>query len=125
MQYTGTVISLRQARQIVANPQLAVYDNPNALLMCVYKREKALCHRGIKDTPSLDRCVAGCGNIARTDQHITKILDRADLLDRRAPASRARSPTVFAATRPVCVTSLRPTTAPESPSRTPHEPCTR
>lgn len=125
VQYTGTVISLRQARQIVANPQLAVYDNPNALLMCVYKREKALCHRGIKDTPSLDRCVAGCGNIARTDQHITKILDRADLLDRRAPASRARSPTVFAATRPVCVTSLRPTTAPESPSRTPHEPCTR
>ncbi|MFF0474396.1 integrase [Streptomyces sp. NPDC004284] len=83
-QYTGTVINLRQARQVLANPQLAVYDNPNTLLMCVYKREKALCHRGIKDTPSLDRCVTTCGNIARTDQHITKILDRADFLEKQA-----------------------------------------
>lgn len=43
-QYTGTVITARQARQILANPQLAVYDNPHTLLMCVYKRDKALCH---------------------------------------------------------------------------------
>ncbi|WP_327349873.1 integrase [Streptomyces sp. NBC_01321] len=83
-QYEGTVINARQARQILANPQLAVYDNPNTLLMCVYKRDKALCHRGIKDTPSLDRCVTTCGNIARTDQHITKILDRADYLEKQA-----------------------------------------
>ena len=83
-QYAGTVINTRQARQILANPQLAVYDNPNTLLMCVYKRDKALCHRGVKDTPSLDRCVTTCGNIARTDQHSTKILDRADSLDRQA-----------------------------------------
>ncbi|WP_406341928.1 integrase [Streptomyces sp. NBC_01578] len=83
-QFAGTVINTRQARQILANPELAVYDNPNTLLMCVYKRDKALCHRGVKDTPSLDRCVSGCGNIARTDQHITKILDRADYLERQA-----------------------------------------
>ncbi|WP_329543499.1 hypothetical protein OG548_00895 [Streptomyces sp. NBC_01356] len=55
--YTGNVITARQARQILANPQLAVYDNSSTLLMCVYKRDKALCHRGIKDTPSLDQCI--------------------------------------------------------------------
>ncbi|MFE9806097.1 integrase [Streptomyces sp. NPDC005548] len=83
-QYKGAVINTRQARQVLANPELAVYDNPNTLLMCVYKRDKALCHRGIKDTPSLDRCLSGCGNIARTDQHVTKILDRADFLEKQA-----------------------------------------
>lgn len=48
---------------------MAVYDNPHTLLMCVYERGKALCHRGLKDTPSLDRCVPVCANIARTDKH--------------------------------------------------------
>jgi hypothetical protein len=56
---------------------LAVYDNPNTLLMCVYKRDKALCHRGTKDTPSLDRCVPTCANIARTDQHAAGLRRRA------------------------------------------------
>jgi hypothetical protein len=82
--YIGAIITARQARQILANPQLAVYDNPNTLLMCVYKREKALCHRGIKDTPSLDRCVSTCANIARTDQHAASLRRRATLLDGRA-----------------------------------------
>ena len=83
-QYTGNVIAARQARQILANPQLAVYDNPNTLLMCVYKRDKALCHRGIKDTPSLDQCVPTCANIARTDRHAAGLRRRATVLDRRA-----------------------------------------
>lgn len=83
-QYTGNVITARQARQIRANPQLAVYDNPSTLLMCVYKRDKALCHRDIKDTPSLDRCVPACTNIARTDQHAVGLRRRAAALDQRA-----------------------------------------
>lgn len=83
-QYTGNIVTARQARQIRANPQLAVYDNPNTLLMCVYKRDKALCHRGTKDTPSLDRCVPTCANIARTDQHAAGLRRRATVLDQRA-----------------------------------------
>jgi hypothetical protein len=83
-QYTGTLITARQARQILANPHLAVYDNPHTLLMCVYKRDKALCHRGLKDTPSLDRCVPVCANIARTDQHATGLRLRATALDQQA-----------------------------------------
>ncbi|WP_327128859.1 hypothetical protein [Streptomyces sp. NBC_01727] len=52
--------------------------------MCVYKRDKALCHRGTKDTPSLDRCVPTCANIARTDQHAVGLRRRATVLAQRA-----------------------------------------
>jgi integrase len=83
-QYTGTVITARQARQILANPHLVVYDNPHTLLMCVYKRDKALCHRGLKDTPSLDQCVPACANIARTDEHAAGLRRHATALDQQA-----------------------------------------
>lgn len=39
---------------------------------------------GVKDTPSPDHCVSGCGNILRTDHHAAQLRDRADVLDRRA-----------------------------------------
>ncbi|MGW7041521.1 hypothetical protein ACWGDT_02145 [Streptomyces avermitilis] len=83
-QFTGTVISARQARQLLANPHLAVYDNPHALLMCVCKRDKALCHRGLKDVPSLDQWVPACANIARTDQHAAGLRRRATSLEQQA-----------------------------------------
>ncbi|MGI5380520.1 hypothetical protein ACQEV2_41150 [Streptomyces sp. CA-251387] len=83
-QDTGTVITARQARQVLANPHLAVYDNPHTLLMCVYKRDKALCHCGLKNTPSLDQCVPACANIARTDQHAAGLRRRATALDQQA-----------------------------------------
>ncbi|MFJ8028383.1 hypothetical protein [Streptomyces sp. NPDC096311] len=82
--YTGGVITARQARQIRAHPELAVYDSPNTLLMCVCKRDKALCHRGIEDAPSLGQYVPTCANIARTDQHAVGLRRRATVLDQRA-----------------------------------------
>lgn len=91
--FAGTVITARTARRLLANQDAMIYDNPRALLLCHYKREQALCHRevhrdrvtnGVKDTPSLDHCVPGCGNIVRTDQHAAQLRDRADLLDTRA-----------------------------------------
>ncbi|MGW2725509.1 hypothetical protein [Streptomyces sp. NPDC001492] len=69
----------------MSNPDLAVYDNPNSLLMCVYKADKALCRReGTKSVPSLDRCVNTCANIARTDQQADELRQRASELQRRA-----------------------------------------
>jgi hypothetical protein len=63
--FAGTVITATTARRLLANEDAMIYDNPHALLLCHYKRAQALCHRdGVKDTPSLDRCVPGCGNIA-------------------------------------------------------------
>jgi hypothetical protein len=38
----------------------------------------------VKDTPSLDRCVPGCGNIARTDQQAARLRDRATALETQA-----------------------------------------
>ncbi len=83
--FEGVTITVRTARQLLTNPDAVLYDNPQALLLCHYKRERALCHRdGAKDTPSLDRCIPLCGNVVRTDHHAAKLRQRAELLDRRA-----------------------------------------
>ncbi|MET8442763.1 hypothetical protein ACWGRL_01395 [[Kitasatospora] papulosa] len=38
-----------------------------------------------RDSPTLDQCVASCGNIVRTDQHAAQLPERADILGRRPP----------------------------------------
>ncbi|MFF4948952.1 integrase [Streptomyces chattanoogensis] len=83
--FEGTIITATTARRLLANEDALLYDNPHALLLCHYRREQALCHRGIeRETPSLDHCVTGCGNIVRTDQHAAQLRGRADILARRA-----------------------------------------
>jgi hypothetical protein len=84
-QFQGTVITARTARKILSHADLAVYDNPNTLLMCIYNRDRALCHRDAgNSSPSLERCVGSCANIARNDQHAEQLRQRADALDKRA-----------------------------------------
>ena len=83
--FAGTVITATTARRLIANEDAMIYDNPHTLLLCHYKRATALCHRdGVKDTPSLDHCVPGCGNIIRTDQHAIQLRERATVMDIRA-----------------------------------------
>ena len=83
--FAGTPITLAAARKLLKNEDAMIYDNPHALVICHYKRDKALCHRdGVKGTPSLDRCVPGCGNIARTDQQAAQLRDRATALETQA-----------------------------------------
>lgn|GEM_PF-4514145 len=54
-------------------------------VVCHYKRATALCHRdGVKDAPSLDHCVPGCGNVIRTDQHAIQLREHATVMDIRA-----------------------------------------
>jgi hypothetical protein len=43
--FAGSIRIHRQARDILGNPALNVYDNERSFLMCVYNRERALCHR--------------------------------------------------------------------------------
>lgn len=85
-QFAGTTMTATAARRLLANPDAVLYDNPNALLLCHYRRAQALCQReGSKDTaPSLDRCDSACGNVVRTDRHATQLRERADLIDTRA-----------------------------------------
>lgn len=67
-------ITLARARKLLKNEDAMIYDNPHALVLCHHKREKALCHRDeVRDAPRLDRCVPGCGNIARTDQQVAQL----------------------------------------------------
>ncbi|MFJ9321081.1 integrase [Streptomyces globisporus] len=83
--FAGTAITATTARRLLANEDAMVFDNPQAFLLCHYKREQALCHRdGTKDTPSLDHCVPGCGNIVRTDEHAASLRRRAEILDRQS-----------------------------------------
>jgi len=83
--FAGTPITLASARKLLKNEDAMIYDNPHALVLCHYKRDKALCHRdGVRDTPSLDRCVPGCGNIARTDQQAAQLRERALVLESQA-----------------------------------------
>jgi hypothetical protein len=83
--FAGTPITLASARKLLKNEDAMIYDNPHALVLCHYKRDRALCHRdGARDTPSLDHCIPGCGNIALTDQQATQLRERALALESQA-----------------------------------------
>jgi hypothetical protein len=86
--FAGTVITAATAKRLIANEDAMIYNNPQAFVLCHYKRAQALCHRdAIKDTPTLDRCVPGCGNIIRTDEHAVQLRERADFLTKRAAST--------------------------------------
>jgi hypothetical protein len=83
--FAGILITLASARKLLKNEDAIIYDNPHALLLCHYKRERALCHRdGVRDAPSLDRCVPTCGNIARTDWQAAQLRERAAAIETQA-----------------------------------------
>ncbi|MGW2858252.1 integrase [Streptomyces sp. NPDC001205] len=83
--FHGVTITARTARDVLQNPNLAVYDNPHALLMCVYKPATALCRRDTtSNAPTLDDCVSTCANIARTDHQAAQLRYRADELEAKA-----------------------------------------
>ncbi|MGW7427515.1 hypothetical protein ACWGJB_47515 [Streptomyces sp. NPDC054813] len=85
--FAGSIRTHCQARDILGNPALTVYDNPRAFLMCVYDRDRALCHRlDVSDTPRLDRRQPSCANVARTDHHADQLLRQAMSLEKQAPA---------------------------------------
>ncbi|WP_129807790.1 hypothetical protein [Streptomyces albidoflavus] len=85
-EFIGAVISVRTAQDILDNSQLSVYDNPGGYLMCVYNRDKALCHRleGQQEAPSLDRCQPPCANVTRTDHHAEQLSALAEQLEKQA-----------------------------------------
>ncbi|MER5640741.1 hypothetical protein ABT095_27805 [Kitasatospora sp. NPDC002227] len=73
------------ARRHLAREGSVLFDNPHALLLCLYQRDRALCRDDEQlAAPVLDRCVPGCGNIVRTDQQAAALHQRADQLDHRA-----------------------------------------
>ncbi|WP_435239160.1 integrase [Streptomyces sp. YPW6] len=85
--FGGMIATTRQARSLLADPTLNVFENKEAFLLCNYDREKALCHPsrgGAGEAPSLDRCRSACANIARTDHHADQMLAAAENLRMQA-----------------------------------------
>jgi len=84
----------RQAAAYLARDGLVLFDNPDGCLMCVFKRETALCEPGPDATaPSRHDCRPGCGNAVRTDGHARDLRERADQTDQlaeHAPAPIAK-----------------------------------
>lgn len=93
--FGGMVATVRQARTLLSDPTLNVFDNPEAYLTCNYDPSKALCHPergGKRDAPSLDRCVSTCANIARTDTHAKGLEEAADRLREQADSPLLPTP---------------------------------
>ncbi|GAA3311022.1 hypothetical protein GCM10020295_79660 [Streptomyces cinereospinus] len=91
--FAGSIRTHRQVRDILGNPALTVYDNPHSFLMCVYNRDRALCHRlDGTDAPSLDRCQPSCANIARTDRHADELVHHAKRLEKQAASEAVPGP---------------------------------
>jgi integrase len=84
----------RQATGYLARDGLLLFDNPDGCLICVFKRDTALCEPGPDAAaPAQHHCRPGCGNAVRTDQHAQDLRERAsrtDQLAAHAPAPVAR-----------------------------------
>ena len=75
----------RQATDYLARDGLILFDNPDGCLICVFKRDTALCEPGPGATaPSQHDCRPGCGNAVRTDSHARDLRERASQTEQLA-----------------------------------------
>lgn len=84
-QFEGMILTNRQAKNLLSDPTLNVYNNPGAFLTCNYDPSKnPLCHRGRdgsdRGMPNPSRCQSSCANIARTDTHVEDLIREAGRL---------------------------------------------
>lgn len=78
----------KKAAAFLARDGVVLFDNPDAMLICAFKRETALCDPGPGATaPRQYACQSGCGNTVRTDSHARQLRDRADEIDQLAAYS--------------------------------------
>ena len=97
-QFRGSVLTRRDAKTLLRNPSLQVYDNPQQHLACCYNESQALCHPsndrrlGIKQSPDLLRCDPRCANVARTDSHMAALGEEVKHLDAQIALSMAPVP---------------------------------
>ncbi|TVZ06299.1 integrase [Trebonia kvetii] len=83
--FEGALLTPAGARKLMQNEDVVIYDNPHAAVLCLHKRDTALCnHDKARDTPRLDRCDPRCANIARTDRQAAQLRERAATLDAQA-----------------------------------------
>ncbi|MGW9185987.1 integrase [Streptomyces rubiginosohelvolus] len=77
----------KKAAVFLARDGVVLFDNPDAMLICAFKRENALCEPAPGATaPRQYDCRPGCGNAVRTDTHAHQLRERADEIDQLAAA---------------------------------------
>ncbi|MFF0431502.1 integrase [Streptomyces sp. NPDC004327] len=78
----------KQAADYLARDGLVLFDNPDASLICVFKRDTALCEPGPDATaPNQFDCRPGCGNAVRLDSHANELLEETDRINKLAALS--------------------------------------
>ncbi|MFD9332934.1 integrase [Streptomyces sp. NPDC060028] len=75
----------KKAAAFLARDGVVLYDNPDSFLICVFKRDNALCDPDPDATaPRQYACQQGCGNAVRTDTYARQLRHKADEVDRKA-----------------------------------------
>jgi len=83
--FEGALTTPKAAAKFLARDGLVLFDNPDAFLICAFKRDTALCEPDAEATaPNQFACQLGCGNAVRTDSHARAAQEHADRLDLKA-----------------------------------------
>lgn len=83
--FEGALTTPKAAAKFLARDGLILFDNPDAFLICAFKRDTALCDPDPGATaPNQFACQLGCGNAVRTDSHAQSAREHADRLDTKA-----------------------------------------
>ncbi|MEV7928539.1 hypothetical protein [Kitasatospora sp. NPDC088779] len=89
--FEGKIVTAKFAKKaasFLARDGLVLFDNPDAHLICVFKRDTALCEPDPNATaPNQFACQLGCGNAIRTDSDARNLRERARELDTLAAAA--------------------------------------
>ncbi|WP_329316635.1 integrase [Streptomyces sp. NBC_01278] len=86
--FEGSIVPrtfVHKARAYLARDGIVLYDNPEALLICAFKHDVAMCEPAPGATaPRQYDCRPGCANTVRTDGHALLLRERAAELDQLA-----------------------------------------
>ncbi len=86
-QFAGSVFTRHDAKTLIRNPALHVYNDDGQYLACCYDDSKALCHPsndrqpGTSLTPDVLNCDPKCANVARTDSHMTALTGEVERIE--------------------------------------------
>ena len=96
--FRGSVLTRRDAKALLRNPNLHVYDNPEQHLACCYDDSQALCHPSndrrprIGQSPDLLRCDPKCANTVRTDSHMAALGKEVESLEAQIASPKTPEP---------------------------------
>jgi hypothetical protein len=86
--YPGRILTRSEALRFFEVSEHRVYMNPDFFSYCHFDPSKALCRQNPRpdeaDHPRLSECQSGCGNLAHTDEFMSRAAKKADFLEEKA-----------------------------------------